>query len=215
MKYAIFDFDGTIIDSMNMWRNISNSFLEENGIQPQEDLKQLNNATWVDEFIEIVKKRFNIDINKKSFFNWTLNYATRQYRDILELKPTSYNFLSTLKEQGTKMCICSSTYKDMMMPALERLDLLKFFDFTCHCADFGKEKDEPDIFYYCMEKLGAKNPQEVVVFEDAYYSASTAKSVGFNVVGIYDSSEPCQKELKSICDQYITDYTQVDFSLFQ
>ncbi len=215
MKYAIFDFDGTIIDSMGMWRNISNSFLEENGIQPQEDLKQLNNATWVDEFVEIVKKRFNIDINKKSFFNWTLNYATRQYRDILELKPTSYNFLSTLKEQGTKMCICSSTYKDMMMPALERLDLLKFFDFTCHCADFGKEKDEPDIFYYCMEKLGAKNPQEVVVFEDAYYSASTAKSVGFNVVGIYDPSEPCQKELKSICDQYITDYTQVDFSLFQ
>ena len=213
MRYAIFDFDGTIIDSMSMWRNISNSFLEEHGISPQDELKQLNNATWVEDFTAIANKKLDIQIDINYFQKWTSDFATKQYRDILQLKPTSYDFLEKLKSENVKMCICSSTYKHMMMPALERLDLLKFFDFTCHCTDFGKEKDEPDIFLHCMEKLGAKNPNDVVVFEDALYSASTAKSAGFYVVGIYDKSEPKQQELKSICDQYITDYTQIDFSL--
>ena len=100
-----------------------------------------------------------------------------------------------------------------MQPALERLDLLKFFEFTCHCNEFGKEKNQPDIFFHCMERLGAKTPEEVAVFEDAVYSASTAKKAGFYVVGIFDSTEHKSELMAQICDQYINDFSEADVSL--
>lgn len=213
MKYAIFDLDGTLTDSMGMWRGVANEYLVQNGFPAQEDITQLNNATWVEEFLAIAKERFNFLIKPETFFAWISNYALEQYTSNIKLKPTAIEFLDKLKADGVKMCICSSTYKFMMLPALKRLDLTKYFEFTCHCREYGKEKNQPDIFLHCMQQLGAKNPCEVVVFEDALYAASTAKKAGFYVVGIFDSTECRPEALKSTVNQYITDYTQVDFSL--
>lgn len=213
MRYAIFDLDGTLTDSMGMWRGVANAYLIENGFPFQEDIVQLNNATWTKDFVQLAKERFDFDIDMDTFYKWTSDYAIKQYTNTIQLKPTAKTFLDKLLAQDVQMCLCSSTYKFMMLPALERLDLLKYFKFTCHCREFGKEKDCPDIFLHCMEQLGAKSPQEVVVFEDALYAATTAKNAGFYLVGIMDKTELKQDKLQRTVDQYITDYSQVDFSL--
>lgn len=211
MRYAIFDLDGTLVDSMTMWRSVGKTFLERHNYPPLKYTKQSSNDTWEKDFLGAVNEQLGLDITYEYFFKWFSDYVIEQYRDVLPLKDNAYSVLTELKNQGVKMCICSSTHRFMMQPALERLDLLKFFEFTCHCNEFGKEKNEPDIFLYCMEKLGANNPSEVAVFEDAVYSASTAKKAGFYVVGISDVTEKKKEQMLEVCDQYITNFDQLCF----
>lgn len=213
MKYAIFDLDGTLADSMKMWRSVGRTFLEHHGYPPLKYTKQSSNDTWERDFVAAVNEQLGLDITEEYFFNWFSQYVVEEYRSHIPLKPFAYQFLENLHSQGVQMCICSSTHRFMMMPALERLDILKFFRFTCHCNEFGKEKNQPDIFLHCMDKLGAEKPEQVVVFEDAAYSADTAKKAGFYVVGIYDSTEHKSDKMKQVCDQYISDFSQVDMSL--
>ena len=211
MRYAIFDFDGTLIDSMTMWRNVGKTFLEQNNLPALKYQKKLQNDTWEVEFLKAVNEQLGVEVSYEFFFDWFSKYVKDAYAKHLPLKPTAYDFLQKLHNDGVKMCICSSTHRFMMEPALERLDLLKFFEFTCHCNDFGKEKNQPDIYLHCMEKLGAANPCEVAVFEDAFYAAKTVYNAGFYTVGIYDVTELNNVEMQQVCHQYIKDYTQIDF----
>lgn len=213
MKYAIFDLDGTLVDSMTMWRSVGKTFLEQHNYPPLKYAKKSSNDTWEKDFLNAVREQLNIDISDEYFFNWFSEYVIKQYADVLQLKPYALQLLDRLKSEGVKMCICSSTHRFMMQPALERLELEKYFDFTCHCNEFGKEKNQPDIFLYCMEKFGADKPADIAVFEDALYSAKTAKNAGFYVVGIYDVTETENEQMKQICDQYISDFSKLDFSV--
>ena len=213
MRYAIFDFDGTLADSMLMWRSVGKTFLESHGYPQLKYTKQSSNDTWEHDFLQAVNEQLGLDITYEYFFSWFSGYVVEQYSKHIPLKDTAYNFLETLHNKGVKMCICSSTNRDMMQHALDRLDLNRFFEFTCHCNEFGKEKNDSSIFMYCMEKLGASLPAEVCVFEDAFYAANTARNSGFYTVGIYDSTEPKSAEMQRICHQYITDYTQFDFNI--
>ena len=212
MKYAIFDFDGTLIDSMKMWRNVGRVFLESHGYPPLKYQKKTSNDTWEHDFLREVREQLNIDVTYEEFFKWFSDYVIGQYSYHLQLKDNAYSLLSKLKSEGVKMCICSSTHRFMMQSALNRLELNEFFEFTCHCNEFGKEKNAPEIFLHCMEKLGAEKPCEVAVFEDAFYAASTAKKAGFYVAGIYDTTEHRNEEMRKICDQYISDFSELDFS---
>lgn len=214
MKYAIFDMDGTLLDSMVMWRSVGKTFLKEHNYPPLKFTKKSENDTWEKDFVLAVKEQLGIEITREYFFNWFSDYVMKQYSSELALKPYAVEILNQLKEKGIKMCICSSTHRFMMQPALERLDLLKYFEFTCHCNEFGKEKNEPDIFLYCMEKLGAEKPEEIAVFEDALYSARTAHNAGFYVVGIADSTEHRSEEMKTVCDQYINSFSEADLTVF-
>ena len=213
MRYAIFDLDGTLTDSMTMWRNVANTYLAENGFTPQDDFKKLKNSTWIYEFVKISKERFNFDIDIEEFYSWMYRYVLDKYTNEIQLKDGARELLDKLLSQGVKMCICSSTDRCMMLPALQRLELLKYFQFTCHCREFGSEKDSPSVFMHCMEKLGAKNPHETVIFEDAYYSVKTAVEAGFYTVAIYDSTELNQQQLKKLANQYLTEYSQLNYTL--
>ena len=211
MKYAIFDLDGTLVDSMTMWRSVGKTFLEQHNYPPLKYTKQSSNDTWEKDFLNAVKKQLGVEITDEYFFKWFSDYVIDAYDKHLPLKPTAYEFLEKLHNDGVKMCICSSTHRFMMEPALKRLDLLKFFEFTCHCNDFGMEKDKPDIYLHCAEKLGAASPAEVAVFEDALYAVKTVSEAGFYTVGIYDVTEKNTEEVKRYCHQYIENYNQLDF----
>ena len=210
MKYAIFDFDGTLADSMTMWRNVGKAFLESHGYPPLKYTKQTSNDTWEQDFLSAVNEQLGINVTYEYFFNWFSEYVVEQYTNHIPLKETAFDFLDNLKKRGVKMCLCSSTHRDMMMPALERLNLLDFFEFTCHCNEFGKEKNDSSIFLHCMEKLGCSSPAETVVFEDALYAAKTARNAGFYTIGIFDITELKHEEMKQICHQYINSYNEID-----
>ena len=211
MRYAIFDLDGTIVDSMGYWRGFGKAFAEEHNLDRTSDFNDFTGTDWVEKLCDHFNKTYNMDMTPEKFMEWGIDFMMRKYANDVEFKAGAQQLLDNLKASGVKMCVCSSTDRYMMEPVLKKYDLDKYFDFTVHCRRYGKEKNDPEIFRYCMNRLGAEKPEEVAVFEDALYSASTAKSAGFYVVGMYDVNEKRTDELKQLADQYVTDYAQLDY----
>ena len=215
MRYAIFDLDGTIVDSMIYWRSFEKSFLIENGIK-EEDIKlspkDWVGTDWIEVLCEFFNKQYGFDLTPEKFHQWGIDFMMLKYATEVVFKPGAQQLLDTLKEQGVKMCVCSSTDRFIMEPVLQKYDLDKYFQFTVHCREYGVEKNDPQVFRYCMERLGAENPVEVAVFEDAAYSISTAKAAGFYTVGMYDVTEKNADKVKENADQYVTDYADLDLS---
>lgn len=216
MKYAIFDLDGTIVDSMGYWRGFEKAFLLENGIK-EEDIKKLSKnqwigSDWVEALCEFFNTEYGFDLTPEKFHQWGIDFMMKKYATVIDFKPGAKEMLDKMKAAGVKMCVCSSTDRSIMEPVMQKYGLDRYFDFTVHCRRYGKEKNDPEIFRYCMGRLGAENPEEVSVFEDAVYSAATAKSAGFYVVGMYDVNEKRTDELKELADQYVTDYAQLDWA---
>ena len=214
MRYAIFDLDGTIVDSMVYWRGFEKAFLLENGIK-EEDIQKLSKndwigSDWVEALCEFFNKEYHFDLTPEKFHQWGIDFMMRKYETDVEFKPGAQQLLENLLAQGVKMCVCSSTDRFIMEPVLKKYDLDKYFQFTVHCREYGVEKNDPEIFRYCMNRLGAENPSEVAVFEDAYYSISTAASAGFYTVGMYDVTEKNTEKVKEVANQYVTDYADLD-----
>lgn len=213
MKFAIFDLDGTIVDSMGYWRGFAQAFLREKGCRPDEEIEQINSVKWVEKICELFERKYGLSVTPDRLRAWGIEYVMDRYANKIDFKPGARRLLEKLKSMGVKMCICSSTDRYMMEPVIKKLDLDKYFIFTQHCRRFGKEKDQPDIFFDCMQRLGAQSPRQVAVFEDALYSASTAKKAGFYLVGMYDKTEKNTDKLEEIADQYVTDYSRLDYRL--
>ena len=95
--------------------------------------------------------------------------------------------IKTLKEEGVKLTVATSTDRDVFMPCLERLGLDKYFDGIFTCTEVGHSKAEPEIFNQALELMGT-SPKETWVFEDGLYSAKTAKSLGMKVAAVYDET---------------------------
>ncbi len=212
MKYAIFDLDGTLIDSMSVWRSVTDEYIKTLGIKGGvPEIKKIEKTKWREELIRILKEKYNIEINLDEVYKWVYDFMIEQYANHITLKPSSRELLDKFLNDGVKMCICTSSDSELIKPLLKNRDMEKYFEFYVHCKDFGKEKDDPEIFLYCMKKLGAKEPSEVMVFEDALYSAKTAKENGFYVIGRKDDTEHNQEGLKEVSHQYVEDFTQLDY----
>ncbi len=213
MKYAIFDLDGTLIDSMSVWRGVTDSYIKSLNIDDEiAEIKTVHKTKWREEIVKILKIKHNISTTVKEISDWVYQYMTEQYANNIMLKPSSRELLDRLLENGVKMCVCTSSDRILIEPLLKNLDMEKYFEFTVHCKEFGKEKDEKDIFFHCMQKLGAENPSDVMVFEDALYSAKTARDNGFYVIGRIDDTELNQEMLKEVSHQYIMHFDELDYS---
>lgn len=212
MKYAILDFDGTIVDSMKYWRHFAKAYLIENGYEVKGELPTVNKTDWLRAVCDYYYQNYGIEITPSEFHRWGLGYMRRMYAEEIDFKPGAGEALVKMKTRGIKMCICSSTDYSYMEKCLERLGIMDYFDFTVHCRRYGKEKDDPDIFLECMRRFGGGKPSEAVVFEDSSYALSTAKSRGFYTVGIYDPEEKNPDLMKRVSDQYLYFWTELDYS---
>ena len=119
------------------------------------------------------------------------------------------DFLEKLKEKGVKMGIATATGETALVALLEKFDMLHYFSAIYSTYTVGASKTEPKVYDVVLGELGT-DKETTWVFEDALYAAKTAKANGYNVVGIYDKSEPNQEELKEIVDIYINDYSELE-----
>ena len=107
------------------------------------------------------------------------------------------------------MCIATATDRPLIEAALKRFDMCKYFSEIFTCKSVGHSKKEPHIYREAIKSLGT-DKSDTVVFEDALYAAHTAKKDGFFTVGIYDSHEEGQMDMRALVDCYIDDYRTAD-----
>lgn len=206
-KAAIFDFDGTIADSMPMWADFASRFVKHMGAVPRPGLDKLVNAMSVQEA--------EVYLNQEYFKNFTAQevheavdaYVTERYQKGFAPKKGIMEFIKALSERGVVMCIATATDRKPVSLALNALGLSSYFEFIITCTDVGVGKNHsPAVFDFALQKLGAKKEQ-TLIFEDSLYAARTACAAGYTVAGVYDDFSSQKKdEMKKTCKYYFEDF---------
>ena len=205
LKGAIFDFDGTLVDSMFIWDTIGEDYLRSLGKEPHEDLKETFMTLTLEQATEYYRTHYGVTLSVKEIVDGVNTMVEGIYRTRVALKQGVADFLAQLKDNGTRMCIATVTDRYLVEETLDRLGILQYFSEIFTCAEVGYGKDKPIIYRKALEHLDtAKN--ETYVFEDSLFALKTAKADGFTTVGVYDRHENRQDNLKNLADYYIVDF---------
>ncbi len=176
IRCCIFDADGTLLDSMPMWRDITYQYAADKGIQAPQGLHNTLNRLSVEQCAEYYRG-LGVSGTVEGIAQELGQYALEGYRTQVEEKPQAREFLQLLKENHIPVAVATASNREGVELALERLGMLPFVDRFATCGEVGKSKEHPDIFLHCAGKFGAA-PEESVVFEDSAYAIRTARKRG-------------------------------------
>ncbi len=207
IKGIIFDFDGTLFDSMSIWETAGTDYLATLGKTAEQDLSKKLKAMSLLQSAEYMKGHYSLPMTTDEIVNGINKTVEDFYFYLASPKDNVIPYLTRLKNNGTKMCIATATERYQVQAALKRCNMLKFFDEIFTCSEVGYGKDKAYIFDYALKSMEiCKN--EAAVFEDAYHAAKTAKNAGYFVIGIFDRYEKQADELKAISDIYYMDFAE-------
>ena len=207
-KFAIFDMDGTLIDSMGFWKNLATEYLTSKGIMqiPADILERIKPMT-MSESAALFKQEFGLTGDVEAQMNAMME---DHYRKDIPLKPGVREYLENLHRQGVRMCVASATAEHLMESCLTRLGVRQNFEFLLSCETVGAGKSSPLVYREAARRLGAA-PGEVAVYEDALYAVQTAKEALFHVVGVFDSgSSGNWKTIEKIADEIIINWEDAE-----
>lgn len=206
-KFAIFDMDGTLIDSMGYWQRLGREYLTGKGVTGDlTDVLERIKPMTMTESAALFAEEFGLVGTPEELAAEMNGIMETHYRADILLKPGVAEYLAALRADGVRLCVASATAPDLVAACLERLGVLDHFEFLLSCEEVGAGKDKPDVYLAAADRLGAQ-PGEAAVYEDALYAAQTAKEAGFYTVGVYDpSGEAHWDEMTALADEIITDW---------
>lgn len=205
---AIFDMDGTLIDSLGSWDDFIAFFeskyqLKFDYVKNADLLRQFRTIP-INEVAEIVHEKFGIGNSAETIAAELAERLEHFYRTRVECKEGVPEFLKGLSERGVKMCIASATRPELIRVVLRRLGINSYFSEIVSCEDVGKNKSFPDVFNVALERLGTPQAQ-TWVFEDSITALQTAQKAGFHTVGVFDRNNDGQDLVAAASDIYIAE----------
>lgn len=208
-KHIIFDLDGTLIDSMPVWRNTGKRYLESHNIPIPPNLLSVMKKQTLPQTAEFFRQELGATQSVREICDEVISYVADQYANSIPLKPFVKEYLEMEKSKGTKMCILTASEADYIHLALNRLGITPYFEFVATCTEVGASKDSPKVFQLMMERLGG-TLEDTIVFEDAFYAIQSAKGGGFTVYAIADTMSISEKEaIARTADRYIQSYEEL------
>jgi HAD superfamily hydrolase (TIGR01509 family) len=205
-KGAIFDMDGTIIDSLmfwdSLWKSIGETYMNDASFKPSDEVNKKVRTMIYTDAMAYFKECYNIPESTENFVRFTSEGLNDFYKNTAKAKDGAKELLSYLKKQNVTLCLASASAMPQVKYVLQYHGLLEYFDFVLSCADIGVGKERPDIYLLAKDRMGFA-PGEICVFEDSYVALETAKSAGFQTVGVFDQYSPGQERLKNAADVYL------------
>ena len=185
---AIFDMDGTLLDSMEMWHTASDKYLVSKGKIPEKNLwdkvKWLNMTETVDYLIS----KYGLSERPEEIQKEILRQIQDEYENNLQLKEGAKELLKTLNENKIPCILATATDRSCVIPCIKRLGIEKYFTAVITCLDLNTSKSKPLIFEKAAA-LGNSTPENSLVFEDALHALRTAHNAGFKTCAVYDKSD--------------------------
>lgn len=210
IKGAIFDVDGTLLDSMEIWEEVGVRYLKKQGMEPQPGLSKLLFPMTVEEAACYMKETYHLRQSTDQIIEGILDTVRDFYYYEAPLKPGVQEFLEKMKQSEIPMVIATSSEKDHIEAAFQRLGIAHYFGRIFTCSEVGVGKSQPLVYQKAAEYLGTK-PGETCVFEDVLHAIQTAKKAGFYTVAVYDRfSGEDQEEIKKTADLYYVDLLRTE-----
>ena len=209
LQSAIFDLDGTLLDSMPMWRSLASVLVKNHGLVPPPglDLKVASLGLW--EGTAYCKEVCGLPGTVDELVDEIWGQIQDFYRNRVQPKPGLVKFLSVLKMQGVWMYVATATDRPLAEDGLRCAGIDGFFRGLITSQEAGQSKrDGPEIYERALRRLRS-NKKDTVVFEDALHALRTAKAAGFRTAAVYDASEPEQEEMRRLADYYITSFEEM------
>ena len=206
-NFAIFDMDGTLIDSMIFWKNLASEYLSSKGVKqiPEDILEQIKPMT-MSESAALFQREFGLTGDPEAEMNAMMD---AHYQNDIPLKPGVWKYLQLLRSRGVRMCVASATAESLMEACLTRLGVRDCFDFLISCETVGAGKRSPLVYHASARMLNAV-PGEIAVYEDALYAVQTAKRAGYYVIGVYDDSAAKNwQTIACIADEIILNWEEI------
>lgn len=205
-KAIIFDLDGTLIDSMNVWSDIDKEFFKMHDLPFEEDYQKEIGHKGLKEIAAYTKTRYNLKESEDEIVTIWLDMAKEAYAYKIPLKEGVKSFLEYLQSKNIKMGIATSNSLELTELVLKHHDIYKYFSKVVTVNELKTNKGSPDIYLHISDSFGLV-PSECIVFEDLLTGIRTAKKAGYKVVGVKEiSSLDKEKEIREIADLYISNY---------
>ena len=204
IKGAIFDMDGTLLESLffweHFWRRIGKKYFHDEHFQPDIALEKQLRTTMYAETLALLAELYHFE--KESFIEDNLQFLEEFYRDEVTVKPGAVELLSSLRAQGIPICVASASPVKYLEIALRAVGIRELIDSLHSCDEVGFGKEHPALFLKAADSMGVA-VKDACVFEDSFLALETAKAAGFHTVGVYDKYSYEQERLCAASEIYL------------
>jgi beta-phosphoglucomutase-like phosphatase (HAD superfamily) len=208
IKGAIFDADGTLLDSMGMWDTVGQRYLASLGVAARPGLRQELFPLSLAQCAVYLRDHYALPLEPKAIEDGINGIIRHFYCQEVEAKAGAREFLAQLRWQGVKCTLATATEHSVIEEGLKRTGLFPLLDGLYTCGDLNTSKGEPYIFDYARDAMGTRT-EDTWVFEDAVHAASTAYRAGYPVAGVADPYSD-QEALKKVCHVYLPNLLDFD-----
>ena len=209
MSTYLFDFDGTLVDSMPVYAAMMLRILEEKGVKHGDDIIKVITPLGYRGTAEYFIEALGMDMAEDALVALMMARAVKAYTFDVQAKAHVIEVLHALRARGDDLHVLTASPHAMLDPCLMRLGVYDLFDNVWSCEDFGTTKADPQIYHMAAERIG-KPVEEIWFLDDNYNADKTAKKAGMRVCAVYDdSSAEYVQEMKAVADAYIEDFSQL------
>ena len=208
IKLFLFDLDGTILDSLEIWNNIDLLFFKNHNLIMGEDYHIAIAPLTLEETATYTKNTYKLDIDEEQIMKEWSDLAIKEYAENVNLKKGVKEFLDYLKNKNVHLAIATSCNEEMFKPCLERYGIVSYFEHFYNSQNLKINKSNTNFFKEILNEYKIE-PDQILFFEDSLASMKCAKSLGFNVVAVMDKKWEKQKEeIIASSDDQIEDFSQ-------
>ena len=208
IRAAIFDLDGTLLDSLHVWEKVDADFLSGRGIAIPPDYVDAVGSMGFRDAAEYTITRFGLTDTPEDLMHEWNEMAVYEYGHSIRLKPHAEAYLRNLRQKGIKLAVATGLPRVLYAPALENIGITSLFDTVCGVEDAGRSKPHPAVFLLATSRLGVK-PGECAIFEDDLAALAGAKRVGMRTYGVYDAASTSDWEaMQRIADGVVLSFAQ-------
>ncbi len=208
-KHYIFDFDGTLIDSMPIHEAKILHLFHLAGIEPPPNLINVLTPLGDKGAIPYLREHFPIRYTDEEIYQAIDGYALSHYENDIPLKDGAREYLTYLKEKGCSLYVLTASPHRLIDPCMRRLGLEELFEQAWSCEEFFTVKSDPTLFERVAERIGC-SLSDIVFLDDNRTAVETAARVGITTVGVYDrSSEKDKDAIAAVADRYVTSLSEL------
>lgn len=208
IKGVIFDVDGTLLDSMNVWRDVTIRLFDKYNIPLDRELNDKFQEMTLDESTEFMTKKLGFPVEAEKLGYELLQMIENEYLHNIPLKPYAAEYVKKLYSEGVKIGIATSGYEKTCKGAFERLGIADKICAYAYSHEVGKNKSNPDVYLLAAQRMGVA-AMECEVYEDIALGMVGAKKAGMKTVAVFDEMTPDFEAVKNSADRFIMSFEEL------